>query len=53
MTRNNYIKVRVNSTEAYEAFLADLQACEFATLLDHTPHGDPNQNYDKLHNKLS
>ena len=53
MTRNNYIKVPVNSTEAYEAFLADLQACEFAALLDHTPHGDPNQNYDKLHNKLS
>ena len=51
--RNKYIKVRVNNNEAYEAFLADLQACNFATLLDHTPHGDPNQNYDKLHYKLS
>ena len=50
---NKYIKVRVNNNEAYEAFLADLQACDFATLLDHTPHGDPNQNYDKLHYKLS
>ena len=51
--RNKYIKVRVNSNEAYEAFLADLQACDFATLLDHTPHGDSNQNYDKLHDNLS
>ena len=47
------IKVRVNSNEAYEAFLADLQACDFTTLLDHTPHGDPNHNYDKLHDKLA
>ena len=51
--RNKYIKMRVNSNEANEAFFADLQACDFTTLLDHTPHGDPNQNYDKLHDKLS
>ena len=35
------------------AFLADLQTCDFTTLLDHIWHGDPNQNYDKLHQKLS
>ena len=51
--RIKYIKVRVNNNEAYDAFLADLQECDFTTLLDHTPHGDPNQNYDKLHYKLS
>ena len=33
--------------------MADLQTCDFATLLDHTSHGDPNQNYDKLHQKFS
>ena len=47
---NKLIKLRVNSNEAYEAFLADLQTCDFTALLD---HGDPNQNYDKLHQKLS
>ena len=50
---NKLIKLRVNSNEAYEAFLVDLQTCDFTTLLDHTSHGDPNQNYDKLHHKLS
>ena len=50
---NKLIKLRVNSNEAYEAFFADLQTCDFATLLDHTSHGDPKQNYDKLHQKLS
>ena len=50
---NKLIELRVNSNEAYEAFLADLQTCDFTTLLDDTLHGDPNQNYDKLHQKLS
>ena len=50
---NKLIKLRVNSNEAYEAFLADLQTCDFTALFDHTLHGDPNQIYDKLHQKLS
>ena len=50
---NKLIKLRINSNEAYEAFLADLQTCDFTTLLDHTWHGDPNQNFDKLHQKIS
>ena len=33
---NKLIKLRVNSNEAYEAFLSDLQTCDFTALLDHT-----------------
>ena len=49
---NKLIKLRIHSNEAYAAFLADLQTCDFTTLLDHTLHGNPNQimiNYTKIY----
>ena len=45
------IKKRLNSREAYNALLADLQANDTTDSLNQDPYYDPNQNYITLHNQ--
>ena len=44
------IKKRLNSREAYNAFLADIQANDTTDSLNQDPYYDPNQN-NTLHNQ--
>ena len=52
-TSRRYVKKRVNSSEAYNALLADLEINDITNSLNLDPYCDPNQNYNTFHDHLT
>ena len=48
-----YVKKKINSNEACQALLLDLQTNDVTTSLNHDPYCDPNLNYDTFHGHLT
>ena len=51
--RSNFVKIRENSKDAYEALLFDLRNSNIMSSNDTNPYGDPNANYNIIHNHLT
>ena len=51
--RSNFVKIRENSKDAYEALLSDLQNSNIMSSINTNPYGDPNANYNIIHNHLT
>ena len=51
--RSNFVKIRENSKDAYEALLSDLQNSNIMSSINTNPYGDPNASYNIIHNHLT
>ena len=51
--RSNFVKRRENSTDAYPALLSDLRNSNIMFSINTNPYGDPNTNYNIIHNHLT
>ena len=49
---SRYVKHRIKSQEAYNGLLTDLMNSDLISFLDRSPYGDPNRNYNMLHNRV-
>jgi hypothetical protein len=52
-TPRKYVKIQVNTPQAINNFISDLENSNIYNHLNHGLLSDPNQNYDKLHNKIA
>ena len=51
--RSNFVKIRENSKDAYEALLSDLRNSNIMSSINTNPYGDPNANYNIIHDHLT
>ena len=51
--RSNFVKIRENSKDAYEALLSDLRNSNIMSSINTNPYEDPNANYNIIRNHLT
>ena len=53
INKTKFVKCKINKPEAIEAFLSELRSADIYNDLDHALESGPNENYDKMINKIA